>query len=344
MNENSINTAPKAIRNDSLAELFTFHSPYSYAFNNPVNWSYPSGLAPEKAGSKDRILEEVPATQVGDNEFVTATVYCVASRWYFSPYSINIKYESIVQNNDVSTPQMDAQSAFIYLNMGGGTISVAPAPNSEIGGGNGAGCGGSSNISIDKPMNYISGNRTSNVVSDNTQTTTQYVFDGNIIDYSAPNNNESGIFNKAKTVVSVTGVSATAVDERIIQKASNKKLNKAIYPKRKVVENVLKNKTNVKKIPSVTATRNAIRNGSKTAAKKLSFVGLSLVAVDVAFDGEVRPSHLYDATVCGLTMIPYAGWGIGATALVADFISYSIDGKTIGDRLDEEFKDYIYDF
>ena len=68
---------------DPLAELFTFHSPYSYAFNNPVNWRDPSGLAPEKAGSKDRILDgEIDYIKIEDNEkiYYTIGVICSAKR------------------------------------------------------------------------------------------------------------------------------------------------------------------------------------------------------------------------------------------------------------------------
>ena len=192
MNRNSINTAPKAIRNDSLAELFTFNSPYSYAFNNPVNWSDPSGLAPEKAGHKDKILEMEEAMIVdGKRTFrnidVTATriyeganIRCWAGDIRQEGLGILLEIQTDKENISYKLGQTAAQiRANLALDKAGNTAlirleagydSPGPNPNSEIkGNSNGAGCGGSGNISIDKPMNYISGNRTSNVVSDNTQ-------------------------------------------------------------------------------------------------------------------------------------------------------------------------------
>ncbi len=33
---------------DPLLDVFPSHSPYSYSFNNPISYTDPSGLAPEK--------------------------------------------------------------------------------------------------------------------------------------------------------------------------------------------------------------------------------------------------------------------------------------------------------
>ena len=41
---------------DPLFESFPGQSPYNYAFNSPLSWSDPSGLAPEKEKKRDRAL------------------------------------------------------------------------------------------------------------------------------------------------------------------------------------------------------------------------------------------------------------------------------------------------
>jgi RHS repeat-associated protein len=41
---------------DPLAEMFPNHSSYSFAYNSPLNFSDPTGLAPEKEGKSDRVL------------------------------------------------------------------------------------------------------------------------------------------------------------------------------------------------------------------------------------------------------------------------------------------------
>jgi hypothetical protein len=41
---------------DPLAEAFPGQSAYSYAFNSPLSWSDPSGLAPEMEKKRDRVL------------------------------------------------------------------------------------------------------------------------------------------------------------------------------------------------------------------------------------------------------------------------------------------------
>jgi hypothetical protein len=40
---------------DPLFEAFPGQSAYSYAFNSPLSWSDPSGLAPEKEQKRDRV-------------------------------------------------------------------------------------------------------------------------------------------------------------------------------------------------------------------------------------------------------------------------------------------------
>jgi RHS repeat-associated protein len=52
---------------DPLFEAFPGQSAYSYAFNSPLSWSDPSGLAPEKERKRDRVLYNLLWQQVQES-------------------------------------------------------------------------------------------------------------------------------------------------------------------------------------------------------------------------------------------------------------------------------------
>jgi len=55
---------------DPLHELMPRHNPYHYAFNSPLVWKDPSGLAPEKEKHSERLLgDQLPTSQVDPSSY-----------------------------------------------------------------------------------------------------------------------------------------------------------------------------------------------------------------------------------------------------------------------------------
>ncbi|MEQ9300193.1 MAG: RHS repeat-associated core domain-containing protein, partial [Cyclobacteriaceae bacterium] len=74
-------------------------------------------------------------------------------------------------------------------------------------------------------------------------------------------------------------------------------------------------------------------------------VASGLVTVgDIIYNSELKPSHILDATVTGLSFIPGAGWAIGGGYLILDVGSRTFTDKGIGDHLDTYYGGAIYDW
>ena len=65
---------------------------------------------------------------------------------------------------------------------------------------------------------------------------------------------------------------------------------------------------------------------------------------DVLYNSELKPSHILDATVTGLSFIPGAGWVMGGGYLILDIGSRTLTDQGIGDHVDSYFGGPIYDW
>ncbi|MDP2193300.1 MAG: hypothetical protein Q8K36_02080, partial [Alphaproteobacteria bacterium] len=80
----------------------------------------------------------------------------------------------------------------------------------------------------------------------------------------------------------------------------------------------------------------------KPLSTKLGIVSAGLTVYDVIDSQEIRPSHVINSIMTGASFT-----GVGAVVagiyFVADFGTWAVTGKGIGDRLDENYGP-VYDF
>lgn len=75
------------------------------------------------------------------------------------------------------------------------------------------------------------------------------------------------------------------------------------------------------------------RNIARGAGTDLAIFSGAVAVTDVIVNSELNASHLLDATVTGLSLIPGAGWIIGGSYLIADQLTQMYSGQSIGDHL-----------
>lgn len=90
--------------------------------------------------------------------------------------------------------------------------------------------------------------------------------------------------------------------------------------------------------------KRGIPNGFKSLGRGLGAAAGLITVGDVLYNSELKPSHILDLTVTGLSFIPGAGWAIGGTYLILDVGFRVFTEKGIGDHLDAQFEGSIVDW
>ena len=85
----------------------------------------------------------------------------------------------------------------------------------------------------------------------------------------------------------------------------------------------------------------ASKTFSKATARKLGALGGVIIIADIVDDEEVRVSHVLNATMIGASFIPVVGWMIGGGYFLADIVTLTVTGKSIGGHLDDEYSEHF---
>ena len=84
---------------DPLFEKFTFYSPYQYAYNNPVSFKDPTGLAPESEKKKSNKMLRTEIEDIMADLYYVSDKMDAEMRWSWNNYLTSLGYRYIERTN-----------------------------------------------------------------------------------------------------------------------------------------------------------------------------------------------------------------------------------------------------
>ena len=80
---------------------------------------------------------------------------------------------------------------------------------------------------------------------------------------------------------------------------------------------------------------NKAKNLTKNLSRGANLLGAGLALGEIVSDGEIRSSHVLNASVLALSAVPVVGWVFGGAYFIADLTTIAITKKSIGQHVDK---------